>query len=180
MIQELYQETIKFAGEKHSEQKVPGSKANYLLHLSNVAMELFIAYQIENNFDLNFAIQIAILHDTLEDTNTNFDELKINFGEPVALAVQALTKNKEIETQSGQMMDSLNRINHLSKEVGMVKIADRITNLQTPPNHWSENKILNYLKVSKMISNLLTDKNSYLHDRLEKKIKVYRRNVQEL
>ena len=40
MIQSIYQKAMKFAGEKHASQKVPGSNANYLLHLSNVAMEI--------------------------------------------------------------------------------------------------------------------------------------------
>ncbi|WBX77874.1 hypothetical protein PG911_06365 [Tenacibaculum ovolyticum] len=62
MTQELYQKAMKYAGEKHSEQKVPGTNSNYLLHISNVAMEVLMAYHYDNSFDINFAIQTAILH----------------------------------------------------------------------------------------------------------------------
>ena len=50
MTQEIYQEAIKFAGEKHKNQQVPGTEANYLLHISNVAMEIFTAYIIQGDF----------------------------------------------------------------------------------------------------------------------------------
>ena len=49
--QSLYQKTIKFAGEKHAHQKVPGTNSNYLLHISNVAMEVIAAYMQEPNFN---------------------------------------------------------------------------------------------------------------------------------
>ena len=51
MIQELYQRAMKFAGEKHSEQKVTGTNSNYLLHISNVAMEVIVAYYEDDDFD---------------------------------------------------------------------------------------------------------------------------------
>ena len=36
MTQTLYQKVMKFAGEKHKDQKVPGTEANYLLYCSNM------------------------------------------------------------------------------------------------------------------------------------------------
>ena len=50
-LQTLYQKAIKFAGEKHENQKVPGSQSSYLVHLSNVAMEIMLAAQHTDNFD---------------------------------------------------------------------------------------------------------------------------------
>lgn len=177
MTQEIYQKAIKFAGEKHKDQKVPGTNSNYLLHISNVAMEIFMAYHAANDFDINFAIQLALLHDIIEDTTTEFDELKETFDERVALGVLALTKNDELPTKEAKMMDSLSRINSLEKEVGMVKLADRITNLQEPPSHWSSDKILNYRKEAELISLTLADKNDYLNKRLEFKIVAYKKYV---
>ncbi|MFT5168236.1 MAG: (p)ppGpp synthase/HD superfamily hydrolase [Saprospiraceae bacterium] len=162
MIQELYQKAMKFAGEKHSNQKVPGTNANYLLHISNVAMEVLTAYYSGNKFDINFAIQTAILHDTIEDTTTDYNELKTEFGEQIATAVQALTKDEKLPSKRERMVDSLNRINQLDNEVGLVKLADRIINLQSPPGHWDDNKISNYLEEAKMIAETLKDKNEYL------------------
>jgi len=173
MTQTFYQKAMKFAGEKHFNQKVPGTRSNYLLHISNVAMEVLMAYNAEKNFDINFAIQVAILHDTIEDTTADFAEVKNEFSEKIATAVQALTKNEELPSKEEQMMDSLNRINQLPKEVGLVKLADRITNLQAPPGYWDKQKIIKYHAEAKLIAKTLAGKNEYLNDRLERKIAEY-------
>ena len=177
MTQELYQKAIKFAGEKHKDQKVPGTNSNYLLHISNVAMEITLAYNANNNFDLNYAVQLALLHDTLEDTDTDFSELLNMFGEKVAIGVQALTKNKTLDSKKEKMTDSLNRINKLEKEVGMVKLADRITNLQEPPKHWKKDKIQSYLSEAIVINETLNNKNEYLNKRLDNKIAEYKKYI---
>jgi len=175
MIQEHYQKAIKFAGEKHSHQKVPGSSANYVLHLSNVAMEVLVAYQNKADFDLIFAIQLALLHDTLEDTETTFEALTNEFGLAVAKGVQALTKDDTLSTKRERMLDSLERINNLEKEVGLVKLADRITNLQQPPSTWKPDKIKAYTEEAVLIAETLQNKNKYLNNRLLHKIETYKK-----
>lgn len=175
MTQEIYQKAIKFAGEKHKNQKAPGTNSNYLMHVSSVAMEIIVAYNANNDFDIDYALQMALLHDTLEDTETEFSELKEVFGEKVALGVLALTKNDKLPDKSEQMVDSLNRINAHEKEVGMVKLADRITNLQEPPNYWSKDKALDYLNEAKLIDKMLDNKNVYLNNRLRSKINGYKK-----
>ncbi|WP_299779014.1 HD domain-containing protein [uncultured Formosa sp.] len=177
MIQEHYQKAIKFAGEKHSKQKVPGSSANYLLHLSNVAMEVLVAYQNKPDFDLVFAVQLALLHDTLEDTDTSFEALTNEFGLAIAKGVQALTKDVTFSTKRERMLDSLERINTLEKEVGLVKLADRITNLQQPPSTWESSKIKAYAEEAMLIAETLRDKNEYLNERLLNKIQAYKKHV---
>ena len=167
---------MKFAGEKHSEQKVPDSTANYLLHISNVAMEIMMAYHKKPDFDLAYAIQVAILHDVIEDTETSFEEVKENFGIEVANGVLALTKNENLDSKRAMMIDSLNRINEQRLEAGMVKLADRITNLQKPPSYWSPEKIEAYLNEAKLISEKLNGKNTYLNLRLNQKIEAYHQN----
>lgn len=173
MIQELYQKAIRFAGEKHSEQKMPGSNANYLQHISNVAMEILVAYSYSRDFDIHLAIQMAILHDVIEDTNATYDELRERFGQSVANGVLALTKKEGLLSKREQMQDSLKRINELQPEVGMVKLADRITNLQQPPHYWDKEKIAAYREEAKFIVKELTEKNDYLHNRLLLKIEAY-------
>ena len=173
MVQELYQNAMKFAGEKHCHQKMTGSASNYLLHLSNVAMEVLIAHKELADFDLGFAIQVAILHDVIEDTDTAPEEIEELFGAKVKNGVLALTKNKTIEPKEERMIDSLKRINKETKEVGLVKLADRITNLQQPPPTWAKSKIKAYHQQAKIIANQLVNKNQYLHNRLETKIEEY-------
>jgi len=170
--QTLYQKAIKFAGEKHSNQIVPGTNSNYLLHLSNVAMEILIASYNTKNFELGFAIQVGLLHDILEDTDTTFNEVRSQFGQDVSDAVSALSKNSELPKEQ-QMKDSLNRVKKLQPEVWAVKLADRITNLQPPPSHWNMEKKRKYLDHANLILKELKGGNEYLSKRLEAKIIEY-------
>ncbi len=173
MIQELYQKAISFAGEKHFGQKVPGTKANYLMHVSDVAMEILIAFQHEPNFSLDLAAPIALLHDTLEDTKTTSKELQNKFGGKITEGVMALTKNKKLPTKQEQMADSLKRIKETFREVKLVKLADRITNLQKPPSYWPVDKIEQYMEEAKLILSELKGENNYLDNRLAQKIEEY-------
>lgn len=172
--QSLYQKAIKFAAAKHVEQSqtVPGTNLPYVVHLSNVAMEILIASFNTENFDVDFAVQVALLHDTLEDTSTTYDELEREFGTKIAKAVHALTKNNSLPKDQ-QMNDSLKRIKSMSPDVWAVKLADRITNLQPPPPHWYNDRITKYSDEAKIIHSELKDGNKFLADRLKVKIEEY-------
>jgi (p)ppGpp synthase/HD superfamily hydrolase len=173
-IQSIYQKTILFAAHKHSEnnQLLPDSQLPYVVHLSNVAMEILIAANNSKEFDLNFAIQIALLHDTLEDTATTFEELELEFGIEIAEGVSALTKNGDLPKEE-RMLDSLNRISSQRKEVWTVKLADRITNLQKPPKSWDSLKKRKYKNEAETILEKLKGANQYLENRLRSKIEEY-------
>ncbi|MEM8891118.1 MAG: bifunctional (p)ppGpp synthetase/guanosine-3',5'-bis(diphosphate) 3'-pyrophosphohydrolase, partial [Bacteroidota bacterium] len=56
--------------------------------------------------------------------------------------------------------------NASEKEAGIVKLADRITNLQGPPYHWSKEKAASYREEAKLILDSLKGKNAYLESRL--------------
>lgn len=129
-VQEHYHKAIYFATGKHIalNQTIPGTNYPYVVHLSNVAMEILMAAPHSAGFDLNLAIQVALLHDILEDTNTGLAELEVEFGVLVADCVSALTKNKALPKEN-RMRDCLARIKKLPKEAWAVKLADRITNL---------------------------------------------------
>lgn len=172
--QSLYQSAIKFATAKHQEkeQKVPGTDLPYVVHLSNVAMEIIIAAFHSTDFDLDFAVQVALLHDTIEDTSTSFEELESKFGVRIADAVLALTKNTELPKEQ-QMQDCLMRIQRLQPEVWAVKLADRITNLQPPPSHWDNAKKIKYRQEAQTILTELKGGNAYLAKRLEEMIETY-------
>ena len=173
-IQKLYQEAIKFASTKHAEkgQKVPGTNLPYDVHISNVAMEILIAGANTPNFNTTFAVQVALLHDTIEDTATNFEELENIFGSEIAKAVSALSKNQDLPKDQ-QMKDCLVRIIELPSEVWAVKLADRITNLQPPPSHWDNAKKIKYYKEAQSILDALGSGNAYLATRLATKKKEY-------
>lgn len=71
------------------------------------------------------------------------------------------------------MADSLERVKKQPKEIWMVKMADRITNLQPPPKHWSPEKIGNYLEEAIQIHAQLKEGNQYIAARLQEKIDRY-------
>ncbi|MDR6762283.1 guanosine-3',5'-bis(diphosphate) 3'-pyrophosphohydrolase [Flavobacterium sp. 2755] len=173
-VQTAYQKTIIFATIKHLEnnQTITDSNLPYVIHLSNVAMEILIASNNTENFDLNFATQVALLHDTLEDTNTTFEELELEFGLDIAEGVSALTKNSDLPKEE-RILDSLTRISKLKKEVWAVKLADRITNLQKPPKSWDNLKRRKYKDDAAIILEKLKGGNAYLENRLRSKIEEY-------
>lgn len=170
--QTLYQKAIRFAAAKHLDQKVPGTELPYVVHLTNVAMEIIIASFNSNNFNLGFAVQVALLHDTIEDTSTDFTELENKFGVEIAKAVSALTKNSELPKEQ-QMQDSLTRIKKLPAEVWAIKLADRITNLQQPPPDWDREKKIKYQNEARIILSELKDGNDFLARRLKAEIEKY-------
>lgn len=171
-IQSAYQKAIRFAGERHGDQKMPASPASYLVHLSNVAMEVILADQHTDDFDLEFAVQVALLHDVLEDTSTSFEEVADQFTQEIAEAVLALSKNEELPSDI-QIPDSLMRIKAMRKEVWAVKLADRISNMQEPPKTWDLEKKKYYRQVAKLILQELEGGNAYLESRLQVQIKSY-------
>lgn len=177
-IQSIYQQTIKFAALKHSQsnQVIPGTNLPYVVHLSNVAMEILVAYQNAPDFELDFALKLALLHDTLEDTSATFEEISNEFGIDVAHGVSALTKNVSLP-KSERMADCLHRIKTLSKEVGAVKLADRITNLQEPPPHWDIPKREAYRQEAILILKQVKGVNPYLEQRIDKKITEYEKYI---
>ena len=171
-IQTLYQEAIRFASEKHGTQKIKGANGSYVVHLSNVAMELFMAAPHTPGFDLPFAVQVALLHDLIEDTPTTKADLEKQFGEEIADAVWALTHDSKL-LKDYRLTDSLAKIRQRRQEVWAVKLADRITNLQTPPKKWTKDHIREYHFDSEQILEALNGGNEYLEQRLKTKIEEY-------
>jgi guanosine-3',5'-bis(diphosphate) 3'-pyrophosphohydrolase len=174
--QEAYIKAFRFSAKAHSGQIVPGTGFPYLAHLSMVAMEVMAALAVERGLDGDLAVQCALLHDVIEDTQTSFGEVEQEFGSRVAQGVLALSKNESLE-KPVQLSDSLNRIALQAREVWIVKLADRITNLQPPPSHWTKEKIAIYRQEAIEILERLGGASGLLADRLMRKIRDYKRFV---
>ena len=176
--QDLYLKTLLFAGQAHSKQKVPSSDLSYVVHVTNVAMEVANALVQDNSteLDVTLAIQCALLHDTIEDTSVSYEQLKEAFGAAVADGVLALTKDFNLP-KSEQMEDSLQRIVAQGPEVRMVKMADRINNLQPPPKHWDDAKKIRYRAEAKIILETLQGVHPYIENRLAQKIEAYQQYI---
>jgi (p)ppGpp synthase/HD superfamily hydrolase len=121
---ELYTIAYKFAATYHQYQKYPGTDLPYIMHLSFVAMEVMAALALADREDGNLAVQCALLHDVLEDTEATYADVCREFGSGVAAGVLALTKSATLP-KSQQMEDSLRRLRLQPPAVRMVKLADR-------------------------------------------------------
>lgn len=133
-------------------------------------MEVLVAISLIPVNNPNLAIQCALLHDTIEDTKVTFEQISSEFGQNVADGVLALTKDKTLPSKFEQMQDSLSRIKAVPFEIWMVKLGDRITNLQPPPIYWNNDKIIKYRDEAKFIFESLKDAHLILSKRLEQKI----------
>ncbi len=173
--QEMYIAAWNFASRAHLGQKVPGKDLPYINHVGNVAMEVMSAIARSNApLDADLAVQCALLHDVIEDTKTEYSDLTELFTREVAEGVLALTKDPRLSSKREKMEDSLTRILRRPREIGMVKMADRITNLQPPPAHWDLSKIEKYHVESTLIHTRLKDTCPFLAERLSRKIDGYR------
>ena len=168
----------RFAADAHEGQLVPGSNLPYVVHVGAVAMEVSGAIATRATTgapvgDPNLAVACALLHDVVEDTAVELDHIARDFGEGVAAGVAALTKDSGVGDKPAQMRDSLARIRAQPAEVWMVKLADRITNLQPPPKHWSKDKIRRYHGEAQDIHAALGEACPVLGPRLAAKIESY-------
>ena len=170
--QETYIKAYRFAAEAHQGQLYPGTELPYLMHLSFVSMEILGVLSVESGHDGNLALQCALLHDSIEDTAVTYEQLVAKFGVKVADGVLALSKNPALE-KSQQLTDSLDRIKTQPTEIWMIKLADRITNLQKPPAHWTQAKIVRYHQEAIEIHAALKAASPVLASRLAEKIENY-------
>lgn len=165
---DLYQRTLLFAASAHGEQRVPGTGHPYVVHVAMVCAEVLQAPDL----DTGLALQCALLHDTLEDTDVPAEAVAAAFGPAVLAGVQALTKRSDLP-KSEAMADSLKRILEQPAEVAAVKLADRITNLQPPPAHWPSEKRRAYQAEAREIHARLAPRCPFLGQRLAAKIEAY-------
>lgn len=167
-----YVKTLDFAVRAHKEQKVPGSNAPYVVHLVKVAHEVQHAWAVSRDFDADLAVTCALLHDSVEDAGVTVEQLEAEFGKGVAAGVSALTKNGALPKPE-QMGDSLRRLQAQPRDVQLVKLADRITNLEEPPSYWTKEKRLAYRDEAKVILDALGSAHAGLAQRLETRRAAY-------
>lgn len=164
-----------FASKAHAEQKLPGSKVPYINHVGSVATEIIYAKmnnEVFNDFEL--AIQCALLHDIIEDTNVTYEGLMEEFGKEISDCVLSLTKDSSIMDRYEKTWDCIKRIKNKNNDISLVKLADRIVNLQSPPQPWSKSKRELYIYESEIILQELGTGSVVLKNRLSSKIYNYR------
>lgn len=173
---EDFKTNLAFALDAHGEQKTPHGLP-YSMHLLSVAAEVISALSVEplSYDENNVAIACALLHDVNEDTSFKVSKQSPIAGhtEVIAKGVAALTKDKNLSSKEAQMQDSLARLKNRQNCVAMVKLADRITNLGTPPAHWDGAKKRAYMQEAKSILEVLGYSHKVLAQKLDDKIKAY-------
>jgi guanosine-3',5'-bis(diphosphate) 3'-pyrophosphohydrolase len=127
---------LSFAAQKHSRQRRKDSDATpYINHPIAVAEVLARVGRVTHLPTL----QAAILHDTIEDTQTTPQELDDHFGEAVRLLVQELTDDTSLPKQERKRLQ-VEHAPHLSRAAQQIKIADKICNVgditPTQPVDW--------------------------------------------
>ena len=126
---DLIRNAYEYAYKKHFGQKrITGD--DYITHPLNVA---WILTDICAD---GKAISAALLHDTIEDSDSTFDEIKSLFGEDVAIIVDGVTKINKINFNSDSEQMAANQrkiLVGLSADVRViiVKLADRLHNMRT-------------------------------------------------
>jgi len=167
-----YLQAARFAARAHHGQKYPGSELPYFLHVTTVAAEVMAALARESVARPDLAVVCALLHDTVEDCGVEVGALIAEFGAEVGAGVLALSKDPGLPKPEA-MADSLRRIQAQPHEVWMVKLGDRIANLEGPPHYWSAAKIAAYRAEAIVIADTLGVASPYLLARLRAKIVDY-------
>ncbi len=89
-------EAVSFATRAHQGQMRKDGRTPYVSHVYRVAL---IARQVFG-IDDPAVLTAAVLHDTIEDTTTDFDDLEEHFGKEIAGWVATLSKDKRLEDDS--------------------------------------------------------------------------------
>lgn len=136
---------LKFAADKHRSQRRKGADAcPYINHPIEVAE---ILSGVGNVSDLA-TLQAAILHDTIEDTQTTGHELEEHFGEEVRRLVEEVTDDKSLPKLERKRLQ-IEHAPHISSKAKLIKIADKISNVRDvthfPPTHWPHQRRVEYL-----------------------------------
>ena len=131
----LFDRAFRFAAERHEGQRRKSGDA-YIMHPVEVA-----GITADLQLDI-YSLCAALLHDTVEDTNTTLDEVEAGFGDQVAFLVGALTKLSKLEFKSREEAQAENvrkLIVAMARDVRvvLVKLADRLHNVRTL-EHMSE------------------------------------------
>jgi guanosine-3',5'-bis(diphosphate) 3'-pyrophosphohydrolase len=129
-----------FASEKHSRQRRKDADAspyiNHPLALANILAN-------EGGVTDVSVLAAALLHDTVEDTETTIEELVALFGREIAGIVAEVTDDKSLPKEERKRLQV---VKSASKSDGakLVKLADKISNLRdiasSPPADWPQER----------------------------------------
>ena len=141
-----------FSGEKHKKQRRrDADETPYINH------PLEVAYILLEEGGITDAptLAAALLHDTLEDTDTTREELAMIFGHEISNLVVELTDLDSVLPDQKKQRE-LERAYNLSDKAKRVKIADKTANIRDlatmPPKNWDIKRQIEYFNFAKKIA----------------------------
>ena len=148
---------LAFASRKHSQQRRKDADASpYINH--PIALVSILA--VEAGIDDCDTLCAALLHDTIEDTDTSVEELVEAFGGPIASLVQEVTDDKRLP-KAERKLRQVEHAAHLSPKARSVKLADKIANLRdvadSPPVNWPLARRQEYFDWAKQVVDQIPD-----------------------
>src|SRR5688572_14295533 len=128
---------VQFAALKHRDQRRKGKDASpYINHPIAVA---HLLAQVGGVRDIVTLVG-AVLHDTIEDTETTPDEIEAEFGPEVRELVAEVTDDKRLPKEVRKQLQ-IDHAPHRSDRAKAIKLGDKICNVlditSTPPDDWS-------------------------------------------
>ncbi|CAL1529063.1 unnamed protein product [Lymnaea stagnalis] len=157
---------VNFAAIKHKDQRRKDeAQSPYVNHVIGVA---YILTSEAGVSDVS-VIQAALLHDTVEDTNTSFYELQAEFGEDIANLVKELTDDKSLPAEERKKLQVIHAPKS-SYRAKLVKLADKLYNLRdlrrSPPVGWSKERIQEYFQWAAQVVSGLRGTNKQMEESL--------------
>lgn len=171
-------EAASFAAKKHRYQKRKGDNHEpYINHPLEVANLLANVGKVED-YDVLIA---AVLHDTIEDTQTSPAELTERFGESVCRMVLEVTDDKSLPKQE-RKLKQIEHAPHLSDGAKQLKLCDKISNItdvtDNPPAGWSQERKLEYVNWGEKVVTGLRGVNENLENYFDETVKRARAKFQ--
>ncbi|HXN15882.1 MAG TPA: HD domain-containing protein [Usitatibacter sp.] len=157
-------DALLFAAEKHRDQRRKDLDASpYINHPITLANVLWREGRVREPA----VISAALLHDTVEDTDTTAKELRERFGAEVARIVMEVTDDTTLEKAVRKRLQ-VEHAPRLSRQAKLVKLADKICNLRdlsaSPPASWTRRRQREYFDWAKQVVDGLRG----VHPQLEK------------
>jgi (p)ppGpp synthase/HD superfamily hydrolase len=120
----LTREAISFAQEHHGDQMRAGDQAPFLVHPLEVASSLNRAGYEDH------VVAAAVLHDVLEDTDAQRDELEARFGSDVAELVELVSDDPAIEDEEQRKDDVRDRVRRAGGDAAVLYAADKVSKVR--------------------------------------------------
>ncbi len=170
-------EAVHFAAEKHRDQRRKGIlRPPYINHPVEVAERL---WRVGNVRDIH-VILAALLHDTLEDTDTEPEEIRQRFGEEVLALVREVTDDKRLPKRERKRLQT-EHASRLSRGAGQIKLADKYCNVRDiaydPPADWPRERKQEYLLWAERVVNGLRGINPALEKAFDELLEDARKKV---